>query len=261
MTVGEQPEQHQLEDVALADDGPLDLVEDRLGRRCDVAGVRLRSSSQQSLQVGEHGLQLVPADARGRTDRQVVAGRGAPAPRSPGSAARAPRPGRRRDRRVGAAGRLLPPLVEAVAGASASPLRATRRQPSAGPVRDRPSTGAGGRRPSRASKATPRAASAATRAAPTRRPGRRLRPARRSRAVVPQVVGNLLERGHCGAPHRLVHRRVGAEARALEQGGELCGGVAGDAEPLGDAAEVLARGFSLGRRWSPASARADSMRA
>ena len=41
VAVGEQREQHQLEHVALADDGPLDLVEDRLGRGGDVAGMRL----------------------------------------------------------------------------------------------------------------------------------------------------------------------------------------------------------------------------
>ena len=64
VAVGQQCEQHELEDVALADHGALDLVEDRLGRGGDVARMGLGSSSQESLQVVEDGLQLVPAEAR-----------------------------------------------------------------------------------------------------------------------------------------------------------------------------------------------------
>ena len=40
VAVGQQREQHELEDVALADHGALDLVEDRLGRGGDVARMR-----------------------------------------------------------------------------------------------------------------------------------------------------------------------------------------------------------------------------
>ena len=55
VAVGEQPEQQQLERVALADDGPLDLVEDAVR---ELGRPRSRSIGSHPLKVGDERAQL-----------------------------------------------------------------------------------------------------------------------------------------------------------------------------------------------------------
>ena len=62
VAVGQQREQHELEHLALADHGALDLVEDRLGRRGDVAGMGVghRSSASRSSRTASRRLGASP---------------------------------------------------------------------------------------------------------------------------------------------------------------------------------------------------------
>ena len=96
MAVGEQAEQDELERVALADDGPLDLVQDPPGELADLVQrhARVRAHLPQSLQCVDRALDLLQPS----TGRVVVGrARARPGGRRPTRRGRAaPRPGRPR---------------------------------------------------------------------------------------------------------------------------------------------------------------------
>ena len=83
--VGEQPEQQQLERVALADDGPLDLVEDAVGQLADLGQLHRVS---HPLKVGDERAQFRLADAL----REAVVGRGRSGAAGPTSGRASPGP-------------------------------------------------------------------------------------------------------------------------------------------------------------------------
>ena len=180
------------------------------------------------------------SSGRGRSGRTSSQVRGLSNARAAtGSASRSTRRRRRpaaaTSRRTGRRRQCISPACARRGNRALDPLEVARQR------RRRPPAVAG-------LEATPRAASAAARASPTRRPATAMtasttvtiaRPSGRRRCCS--------RRGHRGAPHRLVHY-VRTEARALEQGGEPRGRVAGDAEPLGDAA----RGTRAEPRWGAA---------
>ena len=114
VAVGEQAREDELEALALADDGTLDLVEDGAG-----ALARARSAPREPLQAVDGPLDGVERERRARRDLGERDGRAARAPRhrARGAPRRAPASGR--DRRRAGAGRPTRSSAAAAGGGSA----------------------------------------------------------------------------------------------------------------------------------------------